>query len=118
MTNGAPVAAKRAVWDVVLTIILLVLTGVTLLVSAFADLFALAFTDYCPASCNSGAGVAVVLVVWLVSAAVALAGMIFSIVRLRRHRHRRAWWISLITLAAVITGGVAGFWLYTVIVGY
>jgi hypothetical protein len=116
MTNGAPVTAKRAVWDVVLTIILLVMTAVTLLVSAFADLFALAFTDDCPDTCNIGGGVAVVAVVWFVCAGLALAATVMSIVRLRHHL--RAWWIALVALAVVTIGGIVAFWLYTVMVGY
>jgi hypothetical protein len=107
---------QRVVWDFVLTIILLIATGVILLVAAFFDFFAIAFTDYCPEPCHAGAGVAVVFTVWISTAVIALVGAIFSIVRLVRHR--RAWWFALGTLLLVIIGSVAAFWLYAGIVGY
>jgi uncharacterized BrkB/YihY/UPF0761 family membrane protein len=116
MTNEAAAALQRAVWDVVLTIILLVATFVILFVSAFFDLFAVAFTDYCPEPCHAGAGVAVVFTVWICSAVVFLVGAVFSIIRLVRRR--RAWWCALVTLVLVIAGSIAAFWLYASIVNY
>ena len=107
---------KRAVWDLVLTIILLVGSFAVLLVSAFFDLFAIAFTDHCPQPCQAGTGIAAVFTVWSCSAIVALVGAIVSIVRL--NRRRRAWWIALIALVLVIAGGIGAFWLYASIISY
>ncbi|HEX4402383.1 MAG TPA: hypothetical protein VHZ98_13755 [Galbitalea sp.] len=115
MTNGMS-TVKRVVWDLVLTIVLLVGSFVVLLVSAFFDLFAIAFTDYCPEPCRAGTGIAAVFTVWSCSAILALVGAIVAIVRLTRRR--RAWWIALIALLLVIIGGIGAFWLYASIISY
>ena len=115
MTTGVT-TVQRAVWDVVLTIVLLVGSFVVVLVSAFFDLFAIAFTDYCPEPCEAGTGIAAVFTVWSCSAILALVGAIVSIVRLTRRR--RAWWIALIALIIVIVGGIGAFWLYASIISY
>lgn len=116
MTKVVASPLQRAVWDVVLTIVLLVATLVVLLVSAFFDLFAIAFTDSCPEPCHAGAGIAVVFTVWICSGVLALVGTVVSIIRLV-HR-RRAWWFALAGLVVVIGGSIAAFWLYAGIVGY
>jgi hypothetical protein len=116
MTTSLSAAVQRSVWDVALTVILLVATFAMLLVSAFFDLFAVAFTDYCPEPCRAGAGIAIVFTVWIATAVVAAVGAIFAIVRLVRRR--RAWWFALATLVFVIAGSVAAFWLYAGTVGY
>jgi uncharacterized BrkB/YihY/UPF0761 family membrane protein len=116
VTNQSVSAVRRVVWDVVLTIILLVATMGILLFSAFFDLFAVAFTDYCPAPCHAGTGIAVVFTAWICTAVVAVLGTVLSIVRLTRRR--RAWWFALGTMVLVIIGSAAAFWLYTTIVGY
>jgi uncharacterized membrane protein HdeD (DUF308 family) len=116
MANLTVATVQRVVWDVVLTVILLIATGVILFASAFFDFFAIAFTDYCPEPCHAGAGVAVVFTVWIGTAIVALVGVIFSIVRLVRRR--RAWWFALATLLLVIIGSIAAFWIYAGIVDY
>jgi hypothetical protein len=116
MANQLGATVQRAVWDVILTIMLLVATFVVLVVSAFFDLFAVAFTDYCPEPCHAGAGVAVVFTVWISSGVLALVGAIVSIIRLARRR--RAWWFALATLLFVMVGGIAALWLYASIIGY
>ena len=116
MTKTGTVALQRAVWDVVLTIILVVATFFILIVSAFFDLFAVAFTDTCPEPCHAGAGIAVVFTVWISSGVLALVGTIVSIIRLVRRR--RAWWIALATMLLVMVGSIAAFWLYAGIIGY
>ena len=116
MANQKVATVQRVVWDVVLTIIMLVATFIVLVVSALFDLFAVAFTDYCPEPCHAGAGVAVVFTVWICSGVLALVGTIVSIIRLVRRR--RAWWFALATLLLVIVGSIAAFWLYAGIIGY
>jgi hypothetical protein len=115
MTNPTVAPVRRAVWDVILTIVLLVASFVVLLTAAFFDLFAIAFTDYCPEPCHAGAGVAIVFTIWICSAVLALVGALVSIVRLVRRR--RAWWIALTALVIVIAGSIAAFWLYAAIIG-
>jgi uncharacterized BrkB/YihY/UPF0761 family membrane protein len=115
MTNPIVARVQRAVWDLVLTIILLVATFVGLVVSGFFDLFLFAFTDYCPEPCHADQGIGAVFVVLICMAIVALAATIFSIFRLVRRR--RAWWIALIALVVDIAGAIVAFVLYTTIVG-
>lgn len=116
MTREAAPTLQRVVWDVALTIILLVATFVVLVVSAFFDFFAIAFTDYCPEPCHAGAGIAVVFTVWICLAVIALLGTIVSITRLARRR--RACWIAVAALMLVIVGSIAAFWLYASIINY
>lgn len=106
---------QRAVWDLVLTIILLVATFVTLVVSAIFDVFIFAFTDVCPEPCHVDQGITIVFIVFIGMGVIALGATIFSIVRLVRRR--RAWWVALAALVLVIIGGVAAFVLYTSIIG-
>ena len=115
MTNPTLAKVQRAVWDIVLTIILLVATFVTLVVSAFFDLFIFAFTDYCPQPCHADQGITTVFAILIGMGAIALGATIFSIFRLVRRR--RAWWIALIGLVLVGIGGVLAFVLYAVIIG-
>ena len=114
MTKVVASPLQRAVWDVVLTIVLLISTLAVLLASAFFDFIAIAFTDTCPEPCHAGAGVAVVFTVWISSAVLALIGIVVAILRLVRRR--RAWWCAAIALALVIAGSIAAFWLYAGIV--
>jgi uncharacterized membrane protein YhaH (DUF805 family) len=108
---------QAAVWDVVLTIVIVVATFATLVISAFFDLVALAFTDYCPASCEAhlGAGVATILTILIGVGVLAVIGTIIAVIRLVRRR--RAWWVALITLVVVILGAVAALWAYTAVLG-
>jgi uncharacterized BrkB/YihY/UPF0761 family membrane protein len=115
MTNPTVARVQRAVWDLVLTIVLLVATFVGLVVSGFFDLFLFAFTDYCPEPCHADQGIGAVFVVLIGMAVVALAATIFSIFRLVRRR--RAWWVALIALVVDIVGAILAFVLYTTIVG-
>ena len=115
MTNPTAARVQRAVWDLVLTIILLVATFVGLGVSGFFDVFLFEFTDYCPEPCHADQGISAVFVVLICMATVALAATIFSIFRLVRRR--RAWWVALIALVVDIVGAILAFVLYTTIVG-
>ncbi len=103
---------QRAIWDVVLTIILLVFSLGGLVTAGFFDLFIVAFTDYCPTACqaNLGTAVAVVLTILIGSAVVVVVAAIVSIVLLVKRR--RGWWVALIALLVVIAGAVAGIWSY------
>jgi hypothetical protein len=115
MTNPTVAKVQRVVWDLVLTIILLVATFLTLVISAFFDIFIFAFTDVCPAPCHVDQGIATVFVVLACMAAVTLAATVFSIIRLIRRR--QAWWVALTALVLVGIGGILAFVLYTSIIG-
>jgi uncharacterized BrkB/YihY/UPF0761 family membrane protein len=107
----------RAVWDIVLSIVFLVIAVVTSLIAAISQLFVLAFTDYCPAAtCNSDEGVTRVLTTWTVIAILLIASIVFTIVLLVKRR--RAWWVAMIGLLVVIIGAIVGFVLYLAAVGY
>jgi uncharacterized membrane protein HdeD (DUF308 family) len=94
MTQSAPqytrrrlpqtVAAQlrpRTVWDVALSIVLLVLANASFLIGALFATFSIAF--------------------------IALVGSVLTIVFLVRRR--RAWWVALGTLLLVVVGWIVGF---------
>lgn len=116
MTTAIQRNPQRVIWDLVLTIVLLVADLVALVVSGILDFFAFAFTDYCPAPCHAGDGITVVLITMLCLGAVFVAGGAWCIVRLVRRR--RAWWIALGMLVVQIGGGIAAFWIYAGFVNY
>jgi uncharacterized BrkB/YihY/UPF0761 family membrane protein len=115
MTSEPVPKRVRPVWDIVVTIILLVLTIGTLGVSVFADLFLAAFTDYCPDPCHVDAGLGAVQAVWIICAAVALLATVASILLLVFRR--RAWWVALVGWVLVLAGSVIAVALYMNIVG-
>jgi uncharacterized BrkB/YihY/UPF0761 family membrane protein len=107
---------RRATWDIVLTIIFMVLAILTSFIGLFAQLFILAFTDDCPPStCHIDQGVASVGVTWFIVGIVVLLSIVFGIVLLVRRR--RAWWVALIGLFTSIVGAIVGFVLYLSAVG-
>ena len=116
MTSQPSTTAPRAVWDLVLTIVFLVADLVALVVSGTLDFFAFAFTDYCPAPCRAGDGIAVVLITMLCLGAVFVGGAVWCIIRLVRRR--RTWWIALAMLVVQIGGGIVAFWIYAGFVNY
>lgn len=115
MTSPVP-PRTRAAWDIVLSIVFLVVAMVGALVAAFAQFFIFAFTDYCPpATCHLDEAVGGVFVVWFLIGAVILAAIVLTIVFLVKRR--RAWWIGLSAIGAVIIGAIVGFVVYYSAVG-
>jgi uncharacterized BrkB/YihY/UPF0761 family membrane protein len=106
---------RRAAWDIALSIVFLVLAVITALVGAIGQLFVLAFTDYCPGTCNIDEAVGAVFVVWAIIGFVVLASTIITIVLLVRRR--RAWWVALIGLVVAGGGAIVGYVLYVAVVG-
>lgn len=104
-------------WDIVLTIVLLVIGLLSGVFAFFAEFFIAAFTDSCPpATCHLNAAAASLGITWLVIAVVLILCTVFAIIRMVRRR--LAWWLGLIAIFAVILGSVIGFTLYSVNVGY
>jgi uncharacterized BrkB/YihY/UPF0761 family membrane protein len=101
----------RKVWDVVLSIILLVFTLGAFVIGAFLTVFALAFTDNCPPeTCDSDLAVNSVFTVGIVIALCDLVATIVVIVLLVLRR--RAWWLAALALLLTIVGWIVGFALY------
>lgn len=101
---------QRAVWDVALTIVLLVLANAAFLVGAIFALFSVAFIDTCPAGCDANVAVSSQIATGAILAFVGLLGTVLSIVLLVRRR--RAWWLALATLLLIVVGWIVGFVLY------
>jgi uncharacterized BrkB/YihY/UPF0761 family membrane protein len=114
----SPIAPRRrAVWDIVLSIVFLAVGTLTALVGGFFQLFIFAFTDDCPpATCHIDQATTDVFATWAIVAVVFLAAIVLTIVLLAQRR--RAWWVALIGLIAVVVGGIVGFILYAGAVGY
>jgi hypothetical protein len=100
----------RAVWDVALSIVLLVLANAAFLFGAIFALFSVAFIDYCPTGCNSNLAVSGQIATGAILAFVALLGTVVTIILLVRRR--RAWWLALATMLIVVIGWIVGFVLY------
>jgi uncharacterized BrkB/YihY/UPF0761 family membrane protein len=116
VSSDAPIR-QRAVWDIILSVVFLVLAVGGALVGAVSQVFILAFTDYCPqTTCHINEAVNSVFVTWAVIAVVLLASIVATIVRLIRRR--RGWWVALIGAVVVYVGALVGFVLYVSAVGY
>lgn len=118
MTYGAafpqhvpPAKPPMIGWDVTLSVIVLVLTGV---VDAFGVLFgavSVVFLDYCPPErCSVGGVLASVGLALVVTLVVAFAGLALTVVRIARRRI--SWPVSVATLVLcvlVLVLGGAGY---------
>ena len=102
----------RKVWDIALSIILLVLSYATFLIGALFAVFSVAFIDYCPEPCHADAASSAQVITGIILAIVALLGTIATIILLVLRR--RGWWVAAVTLLLVIVGWIGGFIAYTV----
>lgn len=101
---AAPAAAvapvrRRRVWDIVITIVLLVVPPVALILSALFDAFLVFGGADSPNDTESAQSLAFFVLVACVG--LAIVGTVVSIIMLVRRR--RAWWIALVT-ALVVCG--------------
>ena len=101
---------QRKVWDIALSIVLLVFTYVAFLVGALLAVFSVAFIDYCPAPCSAAAAAGAQVSTGVVLASVALVATILTIVLLVVRR--RAWWVGAASLLIMLIGWIVGFALY------
>ena len=100
----------RKVWDIALSIVLLVCSYVAFLVGALFAVFSVAFIDYCPEPCSATAAAGSQATVGVVLAIVALVATILTIVLLVARR--RAWWVAAAALLIIIVGWIVGFAFY------
>ncbi len=107
---------SRKVWDVALSIVLIVLANTSFLLGAIFAVFSVAFLDYCPAGCDSHSAVSIQFTAGALLALVGLVGTILTIVFLVLRR--RGWWIALVTLVVIILGWIVSFLLYSAAVSY
>ncbi len=113
MTYGPAPAPEPPVSgvDAAVSVTALALTLVAGAVAAFFGLFFMAFTDDCaPETCNLDAGVTALFAGFMVAAATWGAGVVLTIVRLRRRS--RAWPFAVGTLAVCVAAcvlGIAGY---------
>ena len=100
------------VWDIAVSIAVLLIGGGFLVVAAVIDLFSAALVGRCPvATCSAGVAVASLGISWFVMFLLLIMGNVLTIVSLVRRR--QAWWIALITLVLVVAVWITGFVLYS-----
>jgi hypothetical protein len=101
---------QRAVWDVAISIVLIVFTNTSFILGAIFAIFGIAFIDYCPEGCNANSAVGIQFATGAILAFVALLGSVVTIVLLVRRR--RGWWVALTSLLIVVIGWIVGFLLF------
>jgi hypothetical protein len=98
-------------WDVVLSILLLIGNAVVFFGGAFMSVFVMAFTDNCPPGCDIDAAVSVVLTVGVVLGLLGIAATVVTILLLVRRR--RAWWLPLSAAVVTAAGWLLAFAFYS-----
>ena len=101
---------SRKVWDIALSIVLLVFSYVAFLIGALFAVFSVAFIDYCPEPCSATAAAGSQATVGVVLAIVALVATIVTILLLVLRR--RGWWVAAASLLIIVVGWIVGFALY------
>ncbi|MEO5534913.1 MAG: hypothetical protein ABIR17_07245 [Pseudolysinimonas sp.] len=106
-----PQLRPRKVWDIALSVILLVLTYAAFLIGATFMLLALAFTDKCtPETCNTALASHSAIIA---GALIALVGLVATaVVVVLLVRRFRAWWVAAAALALTILGWIISFAIY------
>lgn len=111
---SVPVTSEKRpiiVWDIALSIVVLVIGAVVLMVSAFVDLFSAAFIGVCPArTCSAGAAVASLGISWFAMFVILIVATVVAI--LMMVRRRRCWWVTVLALVLVIAIWIIGYVLF------
>lgn len=97
----------REIWDVALSIALLVVSNVSFLLGAIFAIVGVGFSQACSSGCNTTSVTGILFATGAILAFVGLVGSILTIVALVRRR--RAWWIALTTAIVIAVGWIAGF---------
>ncbi|HEY9302668.1 MAG TPA: hypothetical protein VIO95_00075 [Mycobacterium sp.] len=101
----------------VLSTVLVVISGVCWVAAAGMELFAMAFTDYCPTqTCSADRASASILVALFVAAALIVVGAVVATIRIIRRR--LGWPFPAAALVLSIAAEIVGFVGYMAAVGY
>ncbi len=112
MTETIATRRPLLVWDIAVSIAVLLTGGGFVVVAAVIDLFSAVLMGRCPvATCSAGAAVASLGISWFVMFLLLIMGNVLTIVSLVRHR--QAWWIALLTLVLVAAAWIIGYVLYS-----
>ena len=112
MTDTIATRRPLLVWDIAVSIAVLLIGGGFLVVAGVIDLFSAALVGRCPVTtCSAGAAVASLGISWFVMFLWLIMGNVLTIVSLVRRR--QAWWIALLTLVLVAAVWITGFVLYS-----
>ena len=112
MTETIATRRPLLVWDIAVSMAVLLTGAGFLVVAAVIDLFSAVLVGRCPvATCSAGAAVASLGISWFVMFLLLIMGNVLTIVSLVRHR--QAWWIALLTLVLVAAAWITGFVLYS-----
>jgi hypothetical protein len=104
-------------WDVVLSIVLLIVSVIGWIAAAGMEFFVLAFTDNCPAAtCSADKAFLSIAVALSAAAAFVVIGGVLAIISILRRR--LGWPFAAATLALSVVAEVLGFVGYMVAVGY
>jgi hypothetical protein len=97
----------RAVWDVAISIALVVVANVSFLIGAIFAILSVGFSQDCSSGCHTTSAMSVLFATGAILALVGVLGSVLTIVFLVRRR--RAWWIALSTMLLVVIGWIVGF---------
>lgn len=112
MTELAPAKRPILIWDIAVSIAVILVGFGFLVVAAVIDLVSAALVGNCPArTCSAGAAVASLGISWFVMFLLLTIGAVLTIVTLARRR--QAWWIALLALVLVVAVWITGFVLYS-----
>ena len=112
MTETIATRRPLLVWDIAVSMAVLLTGAGFLVVAAVIDLFSAVLVGRCPvATCSAGAAVASLGISWFVMFLLLIMGNVLTIVSLVRRR--KAWWIALLTLVLVAAVWIIGFVLYS-----
>lgn len=117
MTDTVPNRRPLLIWDIVVSLTVLLVSGGFLVVAAVIDLIFAALVGSCPVrTCSAGAAVASLGISWFVMFLLVIIGAVLTIVRVVRRR--RAWWIALLAFVLVVAIWITGFVLYSTAVSH
>jgi hypothetical protein len=101
-------APSYLLWDIILSVIIWLITGAFIGISAFISIVSLAFVDYCPPqSCSSEAAFSCLFAAGVASLVVAIAGLIGGLVRM--FQGRTSWWMTVGAFVLCVACWLVGF---------